>query len=91
MPAIVVVNTTSAPQPQYNRPVIVVTRNRRYRSGFSIFGSLMTLAIIYGVYYYAMRIRNNVAASVNAAEHSGEHAGEHGGEHTPPPAEHKKK
>jgi hypothetical protein len=86
IPAIVVVNA-SAPQPQaqYNRPVIVVTRNR-YRSHFSIFGSLMTLLIIYGVYWYAMRIRNNVVSGVNAAEHAAEHA-----EHSPPPAEHKKK
>jgi len=73
-----------------NRPVIVVTRNR-YRSGYSVFGSLFTLAIIIGVYYYAMRIRNNVAASVNQAEHAGEHAGEHSNEKPPPPAEHKKK
>lgn len=44
----------------------------------------MTMGIFYGVYYYSIRIRNNVAATVNAAEHSGEHGG--GGER-----EHKKK
>lgn len=73
-----------------SRPVIVVSGSGRryYRSGGSIFGSLLTLAIIVGVYYYVMRIRNNVAASVNAAEHAAEHAGEHS---PPPAAEHKKK
>ncbi len=86
MPAIVVVNA-SAPQPQVNRPVIVVTRSRPYRS-YSIFGSLITLLIIYSVYWYAMRMRNSVVAGVNAAEHA-----EHAAEHSPPPpaAEHKKK
>jgi hypothetical protein len=45
---------------------------------------LLTLGIFYGVYHYSMRLRNNVAATVNAAEHANEHGG--GGER-----EHKKK
>jgi hypothetical protein len=79
VPNIVVVS--AAPQQQYSRPapVIVVTRTRGYRS-FSIFGSLFTLLIIYGVYYYAMRMRHNVEADVNAAEHAA-----HGSEHSAPP------
>jgi len=59
--------------------------NRRgYRTHFSLFGFLLTLAIFYGVYYYTMRLRNSVAASVNAAERSAERANERGaigGEH----------
>jgi hypothetical protein len=50
-------------------PVIVVRRGYR-RSSFSIFGFVLTMVIFYSVYWYAMRMRNNVAASVNAAEHA---------------------
>jgi hypothetical protein len=59
----------------------VVTRNR-YRSSGSILGSLLTLAILFGVYWYVMKMRTNVAAGINAAEHAAEHAAA---------AEHKKK
>jgi hypothetical protein len=88
IPAIVIVNAP-APQAQPIRssPVIVVSRGTRYRSSFSIFGSLFTLLIIYGVYWWAMHMRNNIASTVNAAEHAAEHANEH----TAPPAEKKKK
>ena len=76
IPAIVVV---TAPSAQATRPVIIVRRNGgyRYRTHFSLFGFLLTMAIFYGVYYYSMRLRNNVAASVNAAEHGAEHGAEH--------------
>jgi hypothetical protein len=67
-------------------PVIVVTDGRRYRSSFSIFGSIFTLLIIFGAYWYAMRMRSNVASTINAAERAAEHA-----EHSSPAAEHKKK
>jgi hypothetical protein len=80
IPAIVVLTTSS---PQRSRPIIVVNRGR-YRTHFSLFGFLLTMAICYGAYFYAMRLRNNVAASVNAAEHGAEHGG--GGD-----KEHKKK
>jgi len=63
-----------------SRPIIVVNR-RGYRTQFSLFGFLLTIAICYGAYYYSMRLRNNIASSVNAAEHSAERANEHGGEH----------
>jgi hypothetical protein len=86
IPQIVVVNA-SAPQPQpqllISRPApVIVVRRGGYRRSGSLFGAILTIAICCGVYWYAMRIRNNVAASVNAAEHAGEHAGggEHGGE-----------
>jgi hypothetical protein len=91
MPAIVIVSAPT-PQQQVRTPVIVVNRGTRYRSSFSIFGSLFTLLIIYGVYWWAMHLRNNIASTVNAAEHAAEHANEHANEHTaPPPAEKKKK
>jgi hypothetical protein len=86
MPAIVVVNTTSPAPQQVRSPVIVVTRNR-YRSSGSIFGSILTLLIIFGVYWYVMKVRNNVTSSINAAEHAAERAAEHAA----PAAEHKKK
>ncbi len=82
IPQIVVV-TASSPSQQRSRPIVVVQR-RGYRTHFSLFGFLLTMAIFYSVYYYSMRLRNNVAATVNAAEHSAEHGGN--GEH-----EHKKK
>jgi hypothetical protein len=82
MPAIVVVSAPTPIPQQMRTPVIVVTRNR-YRSGGSIFGSILTLVIIFGVYWYVMKMRNNVASSINAAEHAAEHSAA--------PAEHKKK
>lgn len=80
-PAVIVLSGSS---PQVSRPIIVVNR-RGYRTQFSLFGFLLTIAICYGAYYYSMRLRNNIASSVNAAEHSAERANEHGG------GEHKKK
>jgi hypothetical protein len=68
-------------------PVIVVTDGRRYRSSFSIFGSIFTLLIIFGAYWYAMRMRSSVASSINSAERAAERA-EHS---SPAAAEHKKK
>jgi hypothetical protein len=85
VPQIVVVNA-SAPQPVV-RPQVVVSRpapviivRRGYRRSGSIFGFVLTMVIFYSVYWYAMRVRNNVAASVNQAEHAGDHAGEHASE-----------
>jgi hypothetical protein len=86
VPQIVVV-TASAPAPQreviISRPApVIVVRRVGYRRSGSLFGAVLTIMICAGVYWYAMRIRNNVAASVNAAEHAGEHpaGGDHGGE-----------
>jgi hypothetical protein len=86
VPTIVVVSAPP-PEPQIRQPVIVINGSRRYRSSFSIFGSLFTLLVIFGVCWYAMRIRNNVASGIHAAERAAEHAAER----VPSPAEHKKK
>jgi hypothetical protein len=81
IPQIVVVNASApAPRPQpviIARPPVIVVR-RGYRRTGSMFGAIMTILICVAVYWYAVRIRNNVASSVNAAEHAGEHGG---GEH----------
>ena len=79
MPQIVVVNA-SAPQPQpqvvISRPAPVIVVRRGYRSSGSLFGAIVTILICASVYWYAMRIRNNVSSAVNQAEHAAEHANE---------------
>ncbi len=71
IPAIVVVQAP-APQPVVRpQPVIVVRGGgRRYRSSFSLLGLFITIAVSASIYWYTMRIRNSVAASVREAEHA---------------------